>query len=128
MQKPGCAVIAIEEHYWDPELIRHYTGLEAPKGADIETRLHDLGSLRLKEMDGAGIDVQVLSHGAPSTQKLPAEIAVKLTAEVNDRLAAARAANPERASPPSPPCRPRSRKRPPTSSSAASTSMASRAP
>ena len=47
-------------------------------------------------MDEAGIDIQVLSHGAPSTQKLPADIAAKLTAEVNDRLAKVCAANPKR--------------------------------
>jgi 2,3-dihydroxybenzoate decarboxylase len=96
MKKPNCPIIAIEEHYWDPELTRHYTGLEAPKGADIEKRLHDFGSIRLTEMDAAGIDVQVISHGAPSTQKLPADIAVKMAADVNDRLAAACATNPKR--------------------------------
>jgi 2,3-dihydroxybenzoate decarboxylase len=96
MTKPNCPIIAIEEHYWDPELTRHYTGIEAPKGAEIEKQLHDFGSIRLKEMDGAGIDVQVIAHGAPSTQKLPADIAVKFTAGVNDRLAAACATNPKR--------------------------------
>jgi predicted TIM-barrel fold metal-dependent hydrolase len=96
MAKPNCPIIAIEEHYWDPELTRTYSGIEAPKGADIEKQLHDFGSIRLKEMDGAGIDVQVISHGAPSTQKLPADIAVKVTAGVNDRLAAACATNPKR--------------------------------
>lgn len=96
MKKPNCPIIAIEEHYWDPELTRHYTGIEAPRGADVDKKLYDLGSLRLQEMDAAGIDVQVISHGAPSTQKLPADIAVKLAREVNDRLAAACAANPKR--------------------------------
>ena len=96
MKKPNCPVIAIEEHYWDPELTKHYTGIEAPRGADADKKLYDLGQLRLAEMDAAGIDVQVISHGAPSTQKLPADIAVKLAAEVNDRLAAACAANPKR--------------------------------
>jgi 2,3-dihydroxybenzoate decarboxylase len=96
MKKPNCPIIAIEEHYWDSELTRHYTGIEAPRGADVDKKLYDLGSLRLQEMDAAGIDVQVISHGAPSTQKLPADIAVKLASEVNDRLAVACAANPQR--------------------------------
>ena len=95
-EKPNCPVIAIEEHYWDPELSKHYRGSEAGRGGETDTRLFDLGSLRLKEMDEAGIDIQVLSHGAPSTQKLPIEIAVELTAQVNDRLAKVCAANPKR--------------------------------
>src|SRR5262249_51489743 len=55
-----------------------------------------LGALRLKEMDDADIDIQVLSHGAPSTQRVPADIAVALTRRVNDRLHAAIAAHPTR--------------------------------
>ena len=96
MTKPNCPIIAIEEHYWDAELTKNYTGTEAGRAGDTERRLFDFGALRLKEMDEAGIDVQVLSHGAPSTQKLPVEIAAKLAAEVNDRLAKICAANPKR--------------------------------
>jgi predicted TIM-barrel fold metal-dependent hydrolase len=95
-KKPVCPIIAIEEHYWDPELSKHYTGIEAGRAGETEQKLFDLGALRLKEMDAVGIDVQVLSHGAPSTQKLPADIAVELTRAVNDRLAKACAANPKR--------------------------------
>ncbi len=95
-KNPTCPVIAIEEHYWDADLTKHYTGVEAPRGQDLEARLYDLGTIRLKEMDEAGIDVQVISHGAPSTQKLPRDIAVELTVEVNNRLAKACAANPKR--------------------------------
>jgi predicted TIM-barrel fold metal-dependent hydrolase len=47
-------------------------------------------------MDAVGIDVQVISHGAPSTQKLPADTAAALTRRVNDRLAAAIAPHPQR--------------------------------
>ena len=59
-------------------------------------RLYDLGELRLKEMDEAGIDVQVLSHGAPSLQRVDAESAVTLAKSANDRLAEACRVNPER--------------------------------
>jgi 2,3-dihydroxybenzoate decarboxylase len=96
LQKPNCPVIAIEEHYWDPELTRTYQGPEAPRGGEIDKRLYDFAELRIKEMDEAGIDIQVLSHGAPSTQKLPADSAVQIAREVNDRLAARIKANPTR--------------------------------
>jgi predicted TIM-barrel fold metal-dependent hydrolase len=96
LTKPNCPVIAIEEHYWDEELVSHFTGAEARRGGENDKRLLDLGALRLKEMDEAKIDVQVLSHGAPAAQKLPAEIAVAVTRSVNDRLAASVAAHPTR--------------------------------
>jgi predicted TIM-barrel fold metal-dependent hydrolase len=88
-------VIALEEHYYDRELVATFDG---PEGRAPETRrrLDDLGDLRIKEMDEAGIDVQVISHGAPSTQRLDAETAVRLARNVNDRLAQAIAAHPDR--------------------------------
>jgi 2,3-dihydroxybenzoate decarboxylase len=89
-------IIAIEEHYWDNELLKHYQTTEAARGGPIEQRLLDFADLRLKEMDEAGIDIQVLSHGAPSTQNLPLEVAAKVAGETNDRLAKVVAANPKR--------------------------------
>ncbi|MDO9437637.1 amidohydrolase family protein [Hydrogenophaga sp.] len=93
---PDHPVIAIEEHYWDDELASHFTGAEASRAGPIEKRLRDFGGERLRDMDAAGIDICVLSHGAPSSQKIPADIAVPLVRRVNDRLAAAVAANPTR--------------------------------
>lgn len=94
--KAGDLVIAIEEHFWDVELASHYTGVEASRPGLIEQRLKDFGGDRIRDMDNAGIDMSVLSHGAPSGQRLPAAIAVPLLRRVNDRLAAAVAANPRR--------------------------------
>ena len=95
-KKPNCPVIAIEEHYWDQELAKHFTGPEAGRGNETDERLNDLGSLRLKEMDEAGIDIQVLSHGAPSAQKLPAEIAAEVARGGQRPPAKVCAANPKR--------------------------------
>ena len=116
-KKPHCPVIALEEHYWDDELAKTYTEGEAGRPGDQMTRLFDLGALRLKEMDEAGIDIQVLSHGAPSTQKLPAETAAALARRSTTGSMPSSPTIPN-ASPPSPRCRPRCRTPPPTSSNA----------
>jgi 2,3-dihydroxybenzoate decarboxylase len=47
-------------------------------------------------MDAAGVDIQVLSHGAPASQRLDPKIAVSMTRGVNDRLRDICAARPDR--------------------------------
>jgi predicted TIM-barrel fold metal-dependent hydrolase len=91
------SVIALEEHYLDAEVAQHFTG-GGPESRvpALQERLRDLGALRLKEMDEAGIDVQVLSHGAPGVQRLDAEVAVPLSKKANDRLHEAVKAHPGR--------------------------------
>ena len=90
-------IIALEEHYWDREVASHFTerGPEMKVPA-LHERLHDLGALRLKEMDEAGVDLQVISHGAPAVQRLDAEVAVPLSKKANDRLHEAVKAHPGR--------------------------------
>ena len=80
-------VIALEEHYLDPEVARHWkeAGPESRPGP-LRERLDDVGALRLREMDEAGIDIQVLSHSAPATQRMDAETAVPVARQANDRL------------------------------------------
>ena len=92
----GSRVIAIEEHYFDPELAALFTGRDVRTPPPIRERMFDLGALRLAEMDAAGIDLQVLSHGAPATQKLDPGSAAEIARGVNDRLARVVAANPDR--------------------------------
>ncbi|WP_454631895.1 amidohydrolase family protein [Bradyrhizobium cenepequi] len=87
-------VIAIEEHYWDPEMARLFPAGE--NKSPIADLLTEIGDVRLRAMDAAGIDVQVLSHGAPAAQKLSPDIAVEVTQRVNDRLAEACARHPDR--------------------------------
>jgi 2,3-dihydroxybenzoate decarboxylase len=77
-------VIAIEEHYLDPE-VEARLGLWGGAG-ETRDRLADLGALRLREMDGAGIDIQVMSHCPPGAQAFDAPEAASLAAGVNDRL------------------------------------------
>lgn len=89
-------IVALEEHYLDHELAAHFTGPDAARAGPVAERLYDLAELRLREMDEAGIDLQVLSHSAPSAQKLPPEIAVDLTRRVNDRLHEAVQRHPDR--------------------------------
>ena len=96
LDKPKCPVIALEEHYWDRELAAQFAGVESVRGEETLKRLYDLSELRIREMDEAGIDMQILSHGAPSAQKLSGADAVALTRRVNDRLHAAVSANPKR--------------------------------
>ncbi len=92
----GVQVIAIEEHYNDSELSALFEGRDARSAPHIVSRLDDLGELRLGEMDEGGIDVQVLSHAAPSTQKLDPETAVRVARNVNDRLKQTIDGNPDR--------------------------------
>jgi predicted TIM-barrel fold metal-dependent hydrolase len=89
-------VVSLEEHYWDPNLVALFSGREGKRVSEVERRLLDMSELRLREMDEAGIDVQVLSHGAPGTQKLAAEPATKMARQTNDRLAEFIAGNPKR--------------------------------
>src|SRR5689334_18990206 len=96
LQKLNCPIVALEEHYADDELNATYTGDDVSRAPPIMKMLGDVGEGRLKAMDEAGIDLQVLSHTAPSTQKLGPDVAVAMTRRVNDRLAAAVAAHPKR--------------------------------
>jgi predicted TIM-barrel fold metal-dependent hydrolase len=89
-------VVALEEHYFDPEVKKHFEGLDSRHAARVLERLDDVGALRLREMDEAGIDLQVLSHANPGLQKLDAETAVRLAVGANDRLYATVRAHPDR--------------------------------
>lgn len=115
-------LICVEEHVLDPAIGAATQGLvrrEAPYLADWGSRVVDgtrvadrsrphvvapsesarkaldMGSARLADMDGAGIDMQVLSYGG-FPQLLPADQAVALNQAANDKLAQAAQSHPQR--------------------------------
>jgi 2,3-dihydroxybenzoate decarboxylase len=78
-------IIAIEEHFWTPELLARRRNIDKVNPKAVE-RLGEVGALRLAEMDAAGIDLQVLSEAEPAAQNLAPEVAVPLARLSNDRL------------------------------------------
>lgn len=88
-------VIAIEEHYLDTAVTDHYTN-PRPRPPGFVERTSSFAGERIKEMDEAGIDVQVLSHAPPGVHTLDTESAVKAARATNDNLAAAIRDNPSR--------------------------------
>ena len=83
-------VVVLEEHFSHPELL---AGIPLhPLGE----RLLDLGEGRLKAMDEAGIDLQVLSHFPSGPQNLPAQQAVDMARRTNDLIHDTVSARPDR--------------------------------
>jgi 2,3-dihydroxybenzoate decarboxylase len=89
-------IVAIEEHFWIPELRDRYSGARGISAHTPARQLDDLGEIRLRDMDTAGIDMQVISHMQPGTQIFDAKTAVALARKANDALHAATRAHPTR--------------------------------
>ena len=96
--------IAIEEHFlsrgFREVLQSHASSLAGVSNpvmtAERQIKLADLGTLRLQEMDMAGIDLQVISDVGSNIVSRPGDEGVQLAREANDELAAACAAHPDR--------------------------------
>lgn len=91
-------IIALEEHYFDPDWNAH---ADAPRhtprpDTPFHRRMSDLGDQRIKEMDEAGIDLQVISHAPPGAQGVKDTDAVSWARRANDRLHAAILQHPNR--------------------------------
>ena len=67
-----------------------------PIGDTLLNRLRDTGEQRLQSMDGAGIDVQVLSLTSPGVEQFDPATGTALARQCNDQLAEVIASNPDR--------------------------------
>ncbi|HXK54079.1 MAG TPA: hypothetical protein PK405_05290 [Hyphomicrobiales bacterium] len=94
-------IIALEEHflpqhladYWEPSV----AGMPKVTYDRIKRRLFDCDTLRLEEMDAAGIDLAVLSVSGPGVQTEPdAALATSHARRANDELAGKVARHPKR--------------------------------
>jgi predicted TIM-barrel fold metal-dependent hydrolase len=96
--------IAIEEHFLANGFKEAMSSNASGQGrgpnpalaGEIQAKLTDLNSVRLKDMDAGGIDLQVISHTTSGIASLPGEEGIKLAQQANDQLAAAAAAHPTR--------------------------------
>src|ERR1700689_2379713 len=85
--------ITLEEHFITESFVRA-TG--APRFAELQPKLLDLGAGRIADMDEAGIDLQVLSLASMGLDRLEPASATTLIRDVNDELAARVQAHPPR--------------------------------
>jgi predicted TIM-barrel fold metal-dependent hydrolase len=98
-KKPASRVVALEEAFLHPRVWDLFPEALQQMYKIVKGRLIDVGPQRIRLMDAAGIDVQVLSHVQPGIQILPdtsAELAIAVCREVNDWLAEMIAAHPTR--------------------------------
>src|SRR5260370_4392379 len=79
-------VVAIEEHFWIPELRDRYSG---PRGISAHTparQLDDLGEIRLQHMDPAGIVTTKIVHHQPGTQIFRYDTTMAICHKANDTM------------------------------------------
>jgi predicted TIM-barrel fold metal-dependent hydrolase len=86
--KPVARTITLEEHFLHPKLREVYPASWVKLLDMVKGRLTDVGPERIRRMDAAGIDLQVLSHVQPGVQTLEPDTAIRLSREVNDWLGA----------------------------------------
>jgi predicted TIM-barrel fold metal-dependent hydrolase len=85
-EKSVARIIALEEAFLHPKLRDLYPASYVKLLDMVKGRLTDVGPERIRRMDAAGIDLQVLSHVQPGVQTLERNTAIRLSREVNDWL------------------------------------------
>jgi predicted TIM-barrel fold metal-dependent hydrolase len=100
-------VVALEEHFTVPELVKRIDpavikarGFQprrtAPGRPSPMELAPEIGEIRLKSMDEAGITLQILSNTGPGPDLVPGADGVAMAREMNDYLAEAVARHPGR--------------------------------
>lgn len=98
-------IVALEEHFVPDPVFDAWAKLpswqrdisyEQSATGDTRRRLLDIDGERLRQMDLAGVDTEVLSLTAPGTQVLDSDSALALCVSTNDLLAATVQARPDR--------------------------------
>jgi predicted TIM-barrel fold metal-dependent hydrolase len=84
--KSVTRIITLEEAFLHPKLRELYPVSWVKLLDMVKGRLTDAGPERIRRMDAAGIDLQVLSHVQPGVQSLERNAAVRVSREVNDWL------------------------------------------
>jgi predicted TIM-barrel fold metal-dependent hydrolase len=86
INKSPTHIIALEEAFLHPKLRELYPPSYVKLLGMVNDRLTDVGPERIRRMDAAGIDLQVLSHVQPGVQILDRDTAIQLSREINDWL------------------------------------------
>ncbi len=100
-------VVALEEHFTAPELVksidpavikaRGFIPRKTPKDRPSPMQLlPEMGEQRLKAMDEAGITLQILSNAGPGPDLVPGADGIAMARAMNDYLADAVARRPDR--------------------------------